>query len=504
MLPRPSVTELPMSHPAAGAQALQGAARVLLQRREVRKSLTAWCQFAGYEPVLHHQLLISRLEALTRGEIDRLAVFMPPGSAKSTYCSVLFPAWFLAQQRRAAVLAASHTTELAEKWGRHVRNSIVEHSNLLGISLSGDSQAAGRWELREGGTYYAAGVGVGIAGFRADLAIIDDPVRSRQDADSETVRDKIWDWYKSDLLPRMRPDGRIVLIQTRWHEDDLAGRCLAEMARGGDRWDILCLPAEAEDHDPLGRKPGEWLWDDAYGYGKFLRHEKATQTPRNWSALYQQQPAPETGDYFNAEWLKPYDRAPARDTLTVYGASDYAVTAEGGDYTVHIVVGVDPENRIYVLDLWRSQASSDQWVEAFCDLVLLWKPLGWAEEQGQIRAGIGPFLDRRQRERKAYVARETFPTRGDKAVRAQSIRGRMALEGLYVPMSAPWYSALRSELLSFPAGRHDDQVDALGLIGQLLDLMIAGRIPPKVEPQKIDGYRPFEDPWTGDGDVLTI
>src|SRR5512132_573063 len=131
----------------------------------------------------------------------------------------------------------------------------------------------------------------------------------------------------------------------------------------------------------------------------------------------------------------------------------------------------------YLLDLWRKQSASNEWVEAFCDLVIKWKPLGWAEEQGQIRAGIGPFLERRQRERNAFVARQAFPTRGDKAIRAQSIRGRMALEGLYVPVSAPWYPDFRAELLSFPAGRHDDQADALGLVGQLLDLMVKGSKP---------------------------
>jgi predicted phage terminase large subunit-like protein len=124
----------------------------------------------------------------------------------------------------------------------------------------------------------------------------------------------------------------------------------------------------------------------------------------------------------------------------------------GGDFTVHIVVGVDPEWRMYVLDLWRAQTSSADWVESFCDLVGRWKPIGWAEETGQIRAGIGPFLERRMRERQTYVARKQFPTRGDKAVRGQSIRGRMKLDGLYVPTQAHWYPALLSELLNFPPG----------------------------------------------------
>ena len=364
----------------------------LLRRREVRRSLPAWCRHCGYEPAAHHRLLIDRLERVDRGEIKRLAVFMPPGSAKSTYGSVLFPPYVLARQPGCALLAASHTTELAEKWGRRVRNLIAQHGATLGLRLAPDNHAAGRWELVDGSEYYAAGVGTGIAGFRADGIVIDDPVRSREDAESERVRDRTWDWYKSDLLTRLRPGGWVILIQTRWHEDDLAGRILAEAQRGQEAWEIVSLPAEAEGDDPLGRQPGEWLWDDDYGYASFLRHEKATQLPRNWSALYQQRPAPETGTYFNADWFRTSMSAPPRETLNVYGASDYAVTSHGGDFTVHVVVGVDPENRMYLLDLWRGQASSDVWVEAWCDLVLKWKPAFWAEEQGQITSGVGPFL----------------------------------------------------------------------------------------------------------------
>jgi predicted phage terminase large subunit-like protein len=153
---------------------------------------------------------------------------------------------------------------------------------------------------------------------------------------------------------------------------------------------------------------------------------------------------------------------------------------------------------MYLLDLWRKQAASDVWVEAFCDLVLKWKPIGWAEEQGQIKSGVGPFLEKRQRERRAYCVREQFPTRGDKAVRAQSIRGRMALEGIYVPIGADWYPALRSELLSFPAGKHDDQVDALGLVGQLLDQMQAGIKPKPTQPvfrDRWDSVESGDDNW---------
>lgn len=470
------------------------AARELIRRRSIRRSLTDWCRYAGFEPAKHHKLVIDKLEAVERSEIDRLAIFMPPGSAKSTYASILFPPWYYARRPADCVIAASHTQELAEKWGRRVRNLLSQHSLALGARLAADSQAAGRWETDAGGEYFSAGVGGSITGRRADLVVIDDPVRSREDADSELIRDKTWEWYKSDLYTRLKPGGKIILIQTRWHEDDLAGRILAEMEAGGDKWEVVSLPAIAEQHDPLGRKPGEVLWPEWEDQTELDRKRRAVG-PRDWSALYQQRPAPEEGDYFKADWLKPYDKAPARDTLRIYGGSDYAVTADGGDYTVHVVVGIDPEDNIYLLDLWRKQASSDEWIEAFCDLVKEWKPIGWAEEQGQIRAGIGPFLDKRSRERNAYVARDQFPTRGDKAVRAQSIRGRMALGGLYVPHAAQWYAELRSELLSFPAGKHDDQVDALGLVGQLLDVMLTGKKPDVPgKPDNPSGYRSHSEP----------
>ncbi len=466
----------------------------MIRRRSIRRNLTEWCRFCGFDPARHHRLLIEKLEAVTRGEIDRLAIFMPPGAAKSTYASILYAPWHFGQFPDHCLIAASHTQELAEKWGRRVRNLLIQHSLILGTALASDSQAAGRWETEAGGEYFAAGVGGSITCRRAVLVVIVEPVRSREDADSELIRDKTWDWYKSDLYTRLKPGGRIILIQTRWHEDDLAGRVLEDMKAGGDQWEVVSLPALAESDDPLGRVPGQPLWPEWEDLGELERKRRAVG-PRDWSALYQQRPAPEDGNYFRASWLKPYVTQPPLDTLAVYGASDYAVTANGGDYTVHVVVGVDPEGHMYLLDLWRKQAASDEWVEAFCDLVVAHKPIGWAEEQGQIRAGVGPYLDRRQRERKAWASRRDFPVRADKAVRAQSIRGRMAIDGLYVPGGAPWLSDLRSELLAFPAGKHDDIVDALGLIGQLLDTISAGNKPKSAEkPKNPSGYKTYTDP----------
>lgn len=471
-----------------------------LRHLTVRASLIEWARHKGFEPAAHHRLICEEIEDFLESDDDVLLLFAPPGSAKSTYLSVLFPAWYLARYPCNSILAATHAIEFAERWGRRVRNDIELESQILGIKLSDDNKAAARWALETGGEYYGVGAGVGISGFRADLGLGDDFFGNREDAWSETVRQKRWDWYIDDFSARLKPGAKRILMNTRWHEEDVAGRILDQINRGIVRGRVISIPAKAIENDPLGREPGEYLWDDpkGYNYGSFLRARERETTPMMWSALYQQAPAPEEGDYFKAEWLRPYDKPPARETMRVYGGSDYAVTQDGGDFTVHAVVGLDPEGRIYLLDLWRKQTASDEWIEAFCDLVREWKPIGWAEEQGQIRAGIGPYLDRRQRERKAYCAREAFPTRGDKAVRAQSIRGRMALEGLYVPIAAAWYPFLRSELLSFPAGKHDDQVDALGLVGQLLDHMLVGVQPKTADDKKKKGSGYSSAPQTAE------
>ena len=417
-------------------------------------------------------------------------VLAPPGSAKSTYVSTLFPVWWFAQHPQSAIIAASHTAELAERFGRRVRNTILEHAAALGYGVSLDNAAAGRWETDHGGEYFATGVMGPITGRRADLVIIDDPVKSRQEADSSTVQERTWEWWKADLTTRLKPGAKVVLVMTRWHEDDLGGRLLAEMAAGGRAWEVLKLPMIAEAGDILGRAPGEMLWSDWFTPDMLA---DARRDGRTFSALYQQNPVPDEGTYFQRAWLHSAVTMPERSTLQIYGGSDYAVTQDGGDWTVHVIVGVDPDSRLWLLDVWRGQTASDQWIEAFCDLVRQWQPIGWAEEQGQIKAGIGPFLERRQRERGAFVARRPFPTRGDKAVRAQSIRGRMALDGLYVPAMASWRAEFGvQELIAFPAGKHDDQVDALGLVGQLLDIMTAGEKPAATEPRRDSWDRAFQ------------
>jgi len=268
---------------------------------------------------------------------------------------------------------------------------------------------------------------------------------------------------------------------TRWHDDDLAGRLLEEAKAGGEQWEVVSLPAiaVAGEPDPLGRQPGERLWPEWFTQEQM---ETAQRDLRNWSALYQQRPMPESGDFFKVDWFNWYDEAPPRDRLRIYGASDFAVTKDGGDYTCHLVAGVDVRDDLYLLDCWHQQTSSDVWCETQLDLIERYHPLEWAHEAGQLDKGIGPFLEKRQRERGLWVFRRRLATVGDKSVRAQSIRARCAQGKVFLPRRAPWAPGFVDELLRFPAGRHDDMVDSFGLLGQLLPRMAAGPQPRQPKP----------------------
>lgn len=424
-------------------------------------------------------MIAEKLEALERGDIDRLMITMPPRHGKSELASRRFPAWFMGRHPGKSVIAASYNSDLATDFGRQVRNIVAspEYGRLFETRLAEDSRAANRWNTENGGAYVAAGVGTAITGRGADVLLIDDPLKDRDEADSELQRNKVWDWYTSTAYTRLAPGGRVVVIQTRWHEDDLSGRLLQEQAKGGDEWTVLDLPAITSD--------GKALWPEFYPL-EVLERYRSVLPARDWSALYQQRPTPEEGAYYKREWFRYYDEKPA--ALRIYGASDYAVTDGDGDYTVHIVVGIDPKDNIYILDLWRGQTASDVWVQVWLDMVRKHRPMMWVEEQGQIIKSIGPFLDRRQREEKVYCRREQVSSAADKPTRSRSIQARTSMGKVYLPSKAPWLAAFEGELLTFPAGKHDDQVDAIGLVGRMLDELIPATVPKPVERPKFDGY----------------
>ena len=440
------------------------AAKELLARRRARSGLAGYCEYLMPQaPAEHHLYLIAALERLERGEIDRLLVCMPPGSAKSTYSSVAFPSWYLAKNPTKSVIAASHTADLVEGFGRRARNLMAskEHQNLYEVQVAADSSAAGRWATTSGGGYYAVGVGGSVTGRRADLMIVDDPIRGREDADSERVRAKTWDWYVNDLLTRAKPECKIVVAATRWHEDDLMGRILE---REPERWTIICLPMLAGVNDPLGRSVGERLWPEWYTEEMVAT---AQLDVRSWNALYQQEPAAEDGEYFKHIWMTEYDDAPK--DLHIYGASDYAVTDGGGDYTEHGIFGVDHNGNIYVLDWWRGQTAADVWIEEKCNLIRKHQPLCWFGEAGPIRRSVEPFMLKRMDERNAHCRIEWLASINDKTARARSIQARMSMGKVFFPKYSAWKADIVAQLVKFPVGKHDDAVDVFSLIGRGLE-----------------------------------
>lgn len=421
---------------------------------KARRSLLAFTEYTNpiYQRAQHHAQIAARLEAVERGDIDRLMIFMPPRHGKSELASKRFPAWCLGKDPKRQIIAASYNSDLANDFGRNVRNIVAEPEFgqvFPGVALATDSAAANRMNTNHGGAYVAAGVGTAVTGRGAHIALIDDPFKDREEADSERRRETVWDWYRSTLYTRLMPGGAIVLIQTRWHEDDLAGRLLAQE---GDQWEVLELPAINDQ--------GKALWPEWYDETALARI-KATIGPREWSALYQQQPQPDEGTFFKREWFKHWQQMPA---VRYYGTSDYAVTDGGGDYTVLTMWGIDGNGDVYRVNQWKGQTASDEWIERELDLIVKYKPLCWFGEGGVIQKAIEPMLKRRMRERGAHCRLEWLPSVADKPTRARSFQAMAATGRVHFEPGADL-----SEFLVFPAGKHDDEVDTASLIGRAID-----------------------------------
>jgi hypothetical protein len=295
----------------------------LAWERECRNHLAAFAIEAlrpfEQTPALHHMVLIDALERVARGECKRLMVCMPPGHAKSTYSSVIFPAWLFAQRANLDVIGASHVSDLAEDFSYKIHNIVRENSELLRYGLL--TENVKRWRTTTGGFYRAVGVGGSITGRRADLGVIDDPVKGHEDAESPDQREKVWRWYQSDFYTRLKPDAAIIVIMTRWHEDDLGGRLLQAAADGGDQWEVINLPAICDSvDDPLGRPIGAALWPEWLDEIALLGGERigtdGAKIPvpgirKNvgeyvWGSLFQQNPKPRGASFFDiADLLVP-------------------------------------------------------------------------------------------------------------------------------------------------------------------------------------------------------
>ena len=499
----------------------QEAASELLKRRRARGNLVDFSRYSmfGYIPSDHHHEICKKLEAVERGEIKRLMIFMPPRHGKSELASRRFPAWFLGKNPKKSIIAASYNSELAGDFGREVRNIVnsPEYSNLYSNKLAADSQAAGRWHTDEGGGYVAAGVGTAITGRGAHVLLIDDPFKDRESADSQLIRDKTYKWYLSTAYTRLEGtiterdeddlwndhqeaieegeafDGAIILIQTRWHEDDLAGRLLEDMKNGADQWDVLSLPAIKDEH----KEYEEALWPGKYPLKRLQSIRKAL-TERDWTALYQQNPTPDEGIYFTRESFRWYDKLP--DHLTYYGGGDYAVSKDTGDFSEMGIFGVAPNDNIYIADWWGKQESTNVVIETMLDLVLKWNVCMWGAETGVIRKAIEPFLELRMRQKRAFTILEWIPTMANNKEAGARTFQALADSGLiYLPTGEQWALDLVNQLVSFPSGVFDDKVDACTNFARMINNVWAANPSESREPKPVDRYdKAFNDEDNGD------
>jgi len=411
---------------------------------------------ADLVPAAHHRRLIADLEAVSRGDIDRLMVLMPPGSAKSTYVSILFPAWFLARHRRAALIMACHTEGLASHFGRRTRALVQDHAETLGYGLARDERAAHRWRTSAGAEYFGTGIHGPIAGRRADLAIIDDPIKSWAEADSPLAREHVWDWYRMDLIPRLKPRARLVLVMTRWHQDDLGGRILA--MEGG--WTVLRLPALGVPPDPLGREAGELLWP-AWEDAAALQRKRAAMGERAFAALYQQDPRPPSGGLFLTDRILLCDQHPEpRQAIRAWDlAATLPAPGRDPDWTVGLRLEQGQDDVFTVTDLVRLRGTPGE-VEAAILAAAERDGTGVTialpQDPGQAGVAQTVYLTRKL----AGYAVRASPETGAKITRAGPVAAQAEAGNLRL-LRAGWNRVLLEELRDFPNGPKDDQVDAL-------------------------------------------
>jgi len=413
----------------------------------------------------HHRLLVSKLQDIADGKSDRLMVQMPPGSAKSTYCSVMFPAYFLSRHAGSQVVATAHTASLANHFGRSVRRVIYDYGEVLGVKLTNESRAAGEFMLTDGGAYFAAGVHGPITGRRADLVLIDDPIKSWAEAESQVSRDALHDWFRAELLARLKPKGRIVFVMTRWHEDDLAGRLMLD----GDQWDSLTLPALAEPGDVLGRAVGEALWPE-WQDAEAIKRLRGEVGERSFAAMYQQRPQPPESLMFDVEKIGIVEALPVivRSVRAWDLASSVAAPGRDPDYTVGLKLGITAEKNLVVQDIIRIRANASDVSNTILKTAShdgLATVFGLSKDPGQAGAAQVHYLTGLLA---GYTTRAS-PETGSKAVRAMPASAQIG-QGKVSLLAAHWNENFIRELEAFPHSRKDDQVDAFSrAVGLILE-----------------------------------
>jgi predicted phage terminase large subunit-like protein len=402
-------------------------------------------------PAKHLIFLNRKLLDIAAGRIKRLFVSMPPRHGKSELISKYFTAWYLGSFPDHRVILTSYEADFASQWGRKSRDILEEWGHLFGIELRHDSNAANRWEIkgREGGMQ-TAGAGGPITGKGANLFIIDDPVKNSEDADSERMREKMWDWYRSTAYTRLEPDAAMLGVMTRWHDDDLAGRIL-ELE--GDDWEFINLPALAADDDPLGRAEGEALWPERYPREELERIQR-TVGSRVWNALYQGLPVPEGGEIMRSEWWHEYDHTVSPD-IVVQSWDTAFKSGQDNDYSVCTTWGI-AGNDYYLLDLWRGRVEYPELRRVALQLYEKWRPSKVLIEDKA--SGQSLIQELKKGTPMPLIAVKVDK---DKVTRAHAATPLIESGRVLIPKHAPWAATLVKECADFPHGKHDDIVDSV-------------------------------------------
>lgn len=489
------------------AMTQQEKAQAELAKRELaRRHLLPFIHrfFPGYNAGWFHKDLCMRLEKFLDDVVaeksPRLMLFVPPRHGKSITVSQNFPPWAMGKYPHLEFISASYAETLQTDFSKKIQETIrsPEYQTLFpGVTIPKKHEAVSRWQIARdnkltGGGLLAAGVGGPLTGRGAHIGIIDDPVKNAEEADSETIRNSIKNWYSSTFYTRLAPGGGILIVQTRWHDDDLSGWLLHEMtsaikeqAESGewpedaDKWEVVSYPAIATE-DEKYRKKGEPLHPERFTL-KMLLKTKRTMIPRHWSALYQQNPVAEEGNYFTKNMIRMYNPAirPKLQDLDIYCAADLAISQrESADFTVFVVAGLDKDDNLWILDVRRDRWDADEIVNQIFDIHKVWNPLRFGIEREKVAIAIGPGINRRIRDERNYSLRiEDLHIAGrDKRSRARPIQGRMAQGKVLIPENALWTEQWVNEYLRFDSGVNDDCVDAGAWLAQMLvDVVYRGK-----------------------------
>lgn len=412
----------------------------------------------------------------------RVILSVPPRHGKSELCSKYTPAWWLGTFPDQKVLLASYEASFAATWGGKARDLMEEFGpELWNVKVSGDSSARDAWKL-EGfeGEMVTAGAGGALMGRGAHLIIVDDPIKNHEVAASPTYQESMLEWWDSTLSSRTEPGAVILLVMTRWGENDIAGKLLARMAEGGETWKEIRLPALAEEGDPLGRAVGEALWPERFDR-EWMESRRANMIPYWWASLYQQRPAPMEGGQFKRSWFRSFRTIHEEGTYELLGEGkalkkivkqddcwrfatmDLATSLkERADYTCLAVWAVTPDKDLLLLDVIRERVEGPDHIKLARRVMGRWRPayIG-IEKAGFQLAAI-------QAARKDGLPVRELKADRDKLARSLTISAFYEGGRVYHPLRADWLPAWESELLTFPNSEHDDQVDVASYAGQLV------------------------------------